>query len=106
MSCGKPHDQDCSEVLERVFYFIDNEMDQADCAQIQHHLDECGPCLQKYDLERTVKALVARSCAEHAPEGLRDKVLLRIRRVQVDITTTDSTQTTSYTETRVISDPE
>jgi mycothiol system anti-sigma-R factor len=105
MSCGKPHDQDCSEVLERVFFFIDNEMDQADCAQIQHHLDECGPCLQKYDLERTVKALVARSCAEHAPESLRDKVLLRIRRVQVEINTTDSTATTSYTETRVV-DPE
>ena len=87
MSCGSPHDKDCSEVLERVFFFIDNELDQADCAQIQHHLDECGPCLARYDLERTVKALVQRSCHEHAPETLRDKVLLRIRQVQVEITT-------------------
>ncbi len=85
MSCGKHHDTDCAEVLERVFFFIDNELEQADCAQIQHHLDECGPCLEKFDLERTVKALVARSCSEHAPESLRDKVLLRIRRVQVEI---------------------
>jgi mycothiol system anti-sigma-R factor len=104
MSCGKHHDKDCSEVLERVFYFIDNEMEQADTAEIQQHLDECGPCLQKYDLERTVKALVARSCTEHAPERLRDKVLLKIREVQVDIT--DKTQTTSYTETRIIAEPE
>lgn len=87
MSCGKPHDKDCSEVLERVFFFIDNEMAQADCSEIQQHLDECGPCLEKYDLERTVKSLVARSCSEHAPESLRDKVLLRIRQVQVEITT-------------------
>ena len=85
MSCGQPHDKDCSEVLERVFFFIDNELAGADVAEIQHHLDECGPCLQKYDLERTVKALVARSCSEHAPEALRDKVLLRIRQVQVEI---------------------
>jgi len=85
MSCGKPHDTDCAEVLERVFSFIDNELEQADCAQIQHHLDECGPCLEKFDLERTVKSLVARSCSEHAPESLRDKVLLSIRRVQVEI---------------------
>jgi mycothiol system anti-sigma-R factor len=85
MSCGKPHDADCAEVLERVFFFIDNELEQADCAQIQHHLDECGPCLEKFDLERTVKSLVARSCSEHAPESLRDKVLLSIRRVQVEI---------------------
>ena len=83
--CGDPHDKDCSEILDRVFYFIDNELEDADHSEIQHHLDECGPCLQKYDLERTVKALVARSCSEHAPETLRDKVLLRIRAVQVEI---------------------
>ncbi len=86
MSCGSPHDKDCSEVLERVFFFIDNELSTADCSEIQHHLDECGPCLQKYDLERTVKTLVQRSCSEHAPQTLRDKVLLRIREVQVEIT--------------------
>ena len=28
----------------------------------RRHLDECAPCLQSYDLQRTVKALVARSC--------------------------------------------
>ena len=93
MSCGEPHDKDCSEVLERVFSFIDNELDNADNGEIETHLDECGPCLQKYDLERTVKALIARSCSEHAPESLRDKVLLKIRQVQVEIT-----------ETRVITD--
>ena len=89
MSCGDPHDTDCSEILERVFFFIDHELADADSAQIQHHLDECGPCLQKYDLERTVKSLVARSCSEQAPEALRDKVLLRIRQVQVQITETN-----------------
>jgi mycothiol system anti-sigma-R factor len=88
MSCGKHHDTDCSEILERVFFFIDNEIEQADHDEIAKHLDECGPCLQKYDLERTVKALVARSCSEHAPETLREKVLLRIRQVQVEITET------------------
>lgn len=88
MSCGKPHDTDCSEILERVVFFIDNELAGADCAQIQAHLDECGPCLDKFDLERTVKSLVARSCSEQAPESLRDKVLLRIRQVQVEITET------------------
>lgn len=75
--------KDCSEVIHQIFVFIDNELDQASCGEIQQHLDECGPCLAKYDLERTVKALVARSCSEQAPEELREKVLLRIREVQV-----------------------
>jgi mycothiol system anti-sigma-R factor len=80
------HDWDCSAVIDRVFFFLDNELDQADCGQIQQHLEDCGPCLAKYDLERTVKTLVARSCSEKAPEGLRERVLLSIRHVQVRIT--------------------
>ena len=83
MSCKDP--SDCAEVLERVVFFIDHELAEADCAQIQQHLDDCGPCLQEYDLESKVKALVARSCAESAPEALRQKVLLSIRQVQVTI---------------------
>jgi len=52
---------------------------------VRIHLDTCHPCLQKYDLQRTVKAIVARSCAESAPEELRERVRLRIREVQVRI---------------------
>jgi mycothiol system anti-sigma-R factor len=84
-SASSQEPTDCSEVLGRVFFFLDNELDRADCAQIQEHLDECGPCLAKYDLERTVKALVARSCSEVAPDGLRQRVMLSIRQVQVRI---------------------
>ncbi|REF35475.1 mycothiol system anti-sigma-R factor [Thermasporomyces composti] len=87
MSCGKPHDVDCAEVLERVFLFLDNELDEADCAKIRRHLDECAPCLQKYDLEELVKSLVARSCGgDKPPESLRSKILARIRAVHVQIT--------------------
>lgn len=74
---------DCSEVLGRMFVFLDNELDSAGCAQIQQHLDECGPCLAKYNLERTVKAVVARSCTEVAPEGLRERVMVSLREVQI-----------------------
>lgn len=84
------HDQHCAEILQRMFFFIDNELEQADCRQIQQHLDDCGPCLEKYNLERTVKALVQRSCAEHAPDALRERVLLRIRTVHVEIHTDPS----------------
>jgi mycothiol system anti-sigma-R factor len=102
MSCGKHHDTDCSEVLERMFFFIDNELPSADQGEIQQHLDECWPCLQKYDLERTVKTLVRRSCTERAPEGLRSKVLLQIRQVQVEITeASEVTRVTEVTETRL-----
>ena len=77
---------DCAEFLDQIVYLLDNELDAADCVAVRLHLDSCNPCLEKYDLQRTVKSLVARSCSEAAPEELRQRVLLRIREVQVRIT--------------------
>jgi mycothiol system anti-sigma-R factor len=78
--------EECADYLERIIYLLDNELDDADCSVVRQHLDECGPCLHKYDLERTVKAVVARSCTEMAPDTLRQRVLLSIREVHVQIT--------------------
>jgi mycothiol system anti-sigma-R factor len=78
---------DCADFLERIVYFLDNELDEADCSAVRLHLDSCNPCLEKYDLQRTVKAVVARSCSEVAPDELRQRVMLRIRQVQVEIRT-------------------
>jgi mycothiol system anti-sigma-R factor len=80
-----PSPSDCADYLERIVYLLDNELDEADSSAVRLHLDECNPCLAKYDLQRTVKAVVARSCAESAPDELRQRVLLRIREVQVQI---------------------
>jgi mycothiol system anti-sigma-R factor len=77
--------EDCADYLERIVYFLDNELDEADCSAVRVHLDECGPCLEKYDLQRTVKTVVARSCTESAPDGLRERVRMQIRAVQVQI---------------------
>ena len=83
---GEPTAQQCADFLEQIVYFIDNELAEADCQAVRVHLDTCNPCLAKYDLQRTVKSVVARSCSEAAPEELRRRVMLRIREVQVQIT--------------------
>ena len=77
---------ECADFLEQIVYLIDNELDAADIAAVKVHLEACSPCLERYDLQRTVKAIVARSCSESAPQELRERVLLRIREVQVRIT--------------------
>lgn len=89
MSCGEPHDVDCAEILERVYLFLDGEMgDEVTAyATIEEHLDECTPCLRKYNLEREVKALVARSCGcDLAPAELRERVLAKIQELRVQVT--------------------
>ncbi len=78
---------DCSEALLRVYEYLDGELGPDDCAKIQAHLDECGPCLKEYDLDTTLKSLIKRSCeSERAPEALRLTIMSRISMtvIQVD----------------------
>jgi mycothiol system anti-sigma-R factor len=77
--------QECADFLERIVYLLDNELDEAECAVVRLHLDECHPCLETYDLQRTVKQVVARSCSEVAPDTLRERVRVQIREIQVRI---------------------
>jgi hypothetical protein len=70
MSCGKPHETPCTEVLDQVYSY----------------LDECGPCLREFGLEEAVKRLVAKHCGcDPAPADLRAKILVRIREVRATI---------------------
>jgi mycothiol system anti-sigma-R factor len=95
MSCGKPHEVPCTEVLERVYSYLDGEADEAACAKIRQHLDECGPCLREYGLEEAVKRLVHKHCGhDSAPGELRIKVLTRIRQVRATLEITEITEIT------------
>ena len=81
--------ESCADFLDRIVYLLDNELDAAEVAVVKVHLDECAPCFERYDVQRTIKTIVARSCSEKAPDGLRQRVMLSIRQVQVEITRRD-----------------
>jgi mycothiol system anti-sigma-R factor len=100
VSCGDPHDKDCGEVLAQLYLFIDHELDEASAHQIQHHLDECAPCLHHHELDILVRRLVARSCTEPAPRPLRERVLMSIHEVVHTEVRKSSVTETRYTETR------
>ncbi|WP_447004227.1 mycothiol system anti-sigma-R factor [Saccharothrix isguenensis] len=100
MSCGKPHETDCSEVLAEVYLFLDHECDERRKSLLQHHLEECHPCLEQYGIEEHLKALLARKCGgEHAPEELKRRLRARLYQtaeqttveVEVEVTTTTTT---------------
>jgi mycothiol system anti-sigma-R factor len=84
MSCGKPHETPCSEVLEQVYSYLDGEIDDPGYVKIRQHLDECGPCLREYGLEEIIKQLVHKYCGYDAvPVQLRAKVMARIQEIRV-----------------------
>jgi mycothiol system anti-sigma-R factor len=90
MSCGNPHKVPCSEILEQVYAYLDREISEAECEEIREHLEECGPCLREYGLEKAVKALVAKHCGcDPAPADLRTKVLVRISQVRAELEVAD-----------------
>ncbi|BCL27821.1 mycothiol system anti-sigma-R factor [Streptomyces aurantiacus] len=83
MSCGEPHETDCSEVLDHLYEFLDHEMPDADCTKFEVHFEECSPCLEKYGLEQAVKKLVKRCCGQDdVPTDLRAKVMGRIELIR------------------------
>jgi len=85
MSCGKPHETPCYEVLDQVYTYLDGELDGIGCERIRQHLDECGDCLREYGLEEAVKKVVGERCGcDTAPPGLRDKIMVKIARVRAD----------------------
>jgi mycothiol system anti-sigma-R factor len=88
MSSGEPHEIDCVEVIEQVYLYLDDEIDEVHRTEVRVHLDDCGPCLRQYGIEQEVKALVARCCGgESAPDGLKDRLRAKLAEVRVDLTT-------------------
>jgi len=86
VSCGNAHEIDCGQILNEVYLFLDLECSDERRNAIQHHLDECGPCLSQYGLEQEVKALVARCCGtDRAPAELRDRLKSKIAALVVDV---------------------
>jgi mycothiol system anti-sigma-R factor len=88
MSCGNPHEVDCSDVIEQVYLYLDGEIDDEQRTIVRQHLDECAPCLRQFGLENEVKALVARSCGgDTAPDGVKERLMVRLQQVRVELTT-------------------
>jgi mycothiol system anti-sigma-R factor len=71
VSCGKPHETPCSEVLEDVYIYLDEECDGVSTSKIRQHLDECSPCLQQFGIEQEVKATLAQIVVSEYETGER-----------------------------------
>ena len=85
MSCGKPHETNCAEVLAEVWLFLDHECDAARRRLLERHLDECTPCLAEYGLDEKLKKLLATKCSgEHALDGLKNRLRQSIRQIVLE----------------------
>jgi len=71
---------DCSEAIHIIYHYLDGELTDDRRREIQHHLDDCMPCLEAYDFEAELRILIQRKCRDEVPETLRLRVYQAIQR--------------------------
>ena len=66
----------CREYLQRAYLFLDGEiLSESERTDIQVHLEECSPCLERYGLEEELVGVIARlRHASPCPDRLKTRI--------------------------------
>ena len=83
MSCGKPHETPCTEVLAELYWYLDQELDQPGRAKILSTSTSAAPACVSTAWRRSSSSWCIRCCRDDkAPTGLRVKVMARIQEIR------------------------
>jgi mycothiol system anti-sigma-R factor len=65
----------CQEAVDKLYEYLDREIDDITAAQIEKHLDLCRLCCDHFEFEKKMKGLVQESCVQQkAPSILKNKI--------------------------------
>jgi mycothiol system anti-sigma-R factor len=73
--CADVAGHNCDEALERLYEYLDSELDQATSEGIRAHLDDCGYCSGSFDFEKRLKLVVKERLSEEVPQ----QFIMRLR---------------------------
>ncbi len=73
------HDAKSADAVERLYHYLDGELDDQRRALVKRHLDDCMPCLEAFDFELELRQVIGRMCREPVPEQLRTRIALAIQ---------------------------
>ncbi len=75
----EPRMIDCSEVLDRLYEFLDGELTPEREAEVKAHLVACAPCTSLSGFEASfIRFLEIRTRARKTPDSLRKKLLAQL----------------------------
>lgn len=69
----------CEEAVEKLWQYLDRELEGEASTQLQQHLQQCRECFSKAEFERHLRAILRRSCGEQAPPELRERLSRLLR---------------------------
>lgn len=73
----------CIEMFEKLSEYIDGELDQATCQELERHAETCIPCkICLMTLKRTVKLCKGAEGEVPVPETLSHKMKALIKQIQ------------------------
>ena len=73
---GEPEMISCDEALERLFEYLDGELEDPTAEKVAQHFEVCRRCYPRLNFEKAFRnALKGVREGEQAPSGVRDKVL-------------------------------
>lgn len=75
----EPGGWDCREVVRELYLFLDGELTDAKRGVIQHHLDDCSPCLEAFDFHAELRTVIASRCRDEVPVELRQRILIALQ---------------------------
>ena len=74
----------CNDLLGRLFQLVDAELEDAERERLARHVAACPDCLHAQEAEEHIRALIRRSCEEHAPPSLRVRVRTQIQVLRLE----------------------
>jgi len=70
----------CQECHDRIYPYLDRELDPTEVERVREHLDECEGCESTLVIETVFLDRVRGSAtARTAPPGVRERLILRLR---------------------------
>ncbi len=72
----------CDDSLEKLYLYLDSELDKANTEHIRTHLEECTDCFVSFDFEKRLKRVVHDRLQEKVPSHLLDKIKTAINEAE------------------------
>lgn len=69
----------CADAVQWLHHFLDGELDDVRMSDVQEHIDTCLSCLEAFDFEAELRALVARRCRDNVPDSVRIRIVTAIQ---------------------------
>ena len=71
----------CDEVHEKIYQFLDGELDASQYEKIRDHIDHCVGCMAREKVERAFKSLIsAKSKGIEVPPDLHNRIVNEIKK--------------------------